>query len=173
MKAISRKSIKRIAAMEFVIAFGFVAFWAAFFSMDLVSFGNPRLEEIYRAFESAFPPADIFLVILLVLGGIGLLKRMPFGYFFTLMAGAALIFLGLLDSSFNARQGIYAIGRQELVLNIGINATCIAAGAFFVGRIWKELSTWLKSREKESSSRAAQRGSDWPWLGNLPEKGPF
>jgi hypothetical protein len=133
----SQKSIKIIALMELAIAAGILVFWTAFFSTDLVGISDPHLKEIYLAFESAFPVADCFLALLLIMGGVGLLRKMSFGYFFTLMAGASLIFLGLLDASFNSRQGLYFIGLAEFLLNISINAVCLAAGSFFVFKIWR------------------------------------
>lgn len=137
MNSGSQKSIKIIAHMELAIAAGILAFWTAFFSTDLIRLTDPRLKEIYMAFESAFPVADLFLVLLLILGAVGLLRKMSYGSFFTLMAGASLIFLGLLDTSFNSRQGLYHLGFAESVLNISINAVCLAAGSFFVFKIWR------------------------------------
>jgi hypothetical protein len=136
MNTASQNRIKIIALMELAIAAGILAFWTAFFSTDLVGISDPHLKEIYLAFESAFPAADFFLVFLLILGAVGLLRKMSYGFFFTLMAGACLIFLALLDISFNIRQGIYLLGLAESVLNISINAVCLATGTFFVFKIW-------------------------------------
>jgi hypothetical protein len=136
MNTVSQKSLKIIAFLELAIAAGILAFWTAFFSTDLIGIRDPHLKEIYLAFESAFPVADFFLVSLLVLGAVGLLRKTSCGSFFSLMAGACLIFLGLLDASFNSRQGLYLIGPAESLLNISINAVCLAAGSFIVFKIW-------------------------------------
>jgi hypothetical protein len=131
------KIIIFVAIMELAIAAGIISFWIAFFSTDLVSIDDPHLEEIYMAFESAFPVADIYLSILLIIGGIGLLKRMSFGFLFSLLGGASLIFLGLLDISFNTQHGIYLLGIGEAVLNIFINLLCLGGGFFIIFTIWK------------------------------------
>jgi hypothetical protein len=123
--------------MELAIAVGIISFWIAFFSADLVKIDDPHLEEIYMAFESAFPVADISLSIVLIIGGIGLLKKMPFGVLFSLLGGASLIFLGLLDVSFNTQQGIYLLGIGEAILNISINLLCLGGGVFLIVTIWK------------------------------------
>jgi hypothetical protein len=123
--------------MELAIAVGIISFWIAFFSADLVNIDDPHLEEIYMAFESAFPVADISLSIVLIIGGIGLLKKMPFGVLFSLLGGASLIFLGLLDVSFNTQQGIYLLGIGEAILNISINLLCLGGGVFLIVTIWK------------------------------------
>lgn len=139
--------------MELTIAAGIVAFWTAFFSTKLVGITDPRLKEIYLAFESAFPAADFFLVLCLIFGSVGLLRKTAFGTVFSLMAGASLIFLALLDISFNIRQGIYLLGLAESVLNISVNAVCLAAGSFLVFKIWK----WQHPRPRHNRSRRIER----------------
>jgi len=131
------KTVKFAAIMELAIAVGIISFWIAFFSADLVNIDDPHLEEIYMAFESAFPVADISLSIVLIIGAIGLLKKMPFGVLFSLLGGASLIFLGLLDVSFNTQQGIYLLGIGEAILNISINLLCLGGGVFLIVTIWK------------------------------------
>lgn len=131
------KTVKFAAILELAIAVGIISFWIAFFSVDLVSIDDPHLEEIYLAFESAFPVADISLSIVLIIGGIGLLKKMPFGFLFSLLGGASLIFLGLLDVSFNTQHGIYLLGIGEAILNIFINSLCLGGGIFLIVTIWK------------------------------------
>lgn len=136
----TRTAIPVIAVMELAVALGIIAFWAAFFSTDMVSIEDSRLKEVYLAFESAFPVADFYLAIMLIIGGIGLLKRRFYGTVFSLMGGASLIFLGLLDVSFNTQQGIYSLGVEEAAMNIFINSLCIGFGTYLVRSVWKERS---------------------------------
>jgi len=132
--------IKAAALMEFVFALGILSFWISFFTTDLVDFDDPHLKEIYLAFESAFPVPDIYLSILLIIGGIGLLRKMFYGYLFSLLGGASLIFLGLLDVSFNAKHGIYLLGIGEAIMNGLINLLCLGGGIFLVVIIWKNIT---------------------------------
>ena len=136
----TRKVIPRIAVMELAVAFGIIAFWVTFFTTDMITIEDSRLKEIYIAFESAFPVADIYLAIMLIIGGVGLLKRQFYGAVFSIMGGASLIFLGLLDVSFNTQQGIYSLGAEEAVMNIFINSLCVGFGAYLVRSVWKERS---------------------------------
>lgn len=131
------KTIKVAAIMELALAVGIVSFWIAFFSTDLVNIKDPHLKELYLAFESAFPIPDIYLSIVLLIGGIGLLRKMSCGYLFSLMGGASLIFLGLLDISFNTQHGIYLIGVGEAIMYIFINLLCLGGGIFIILIIWK------------------------------------
>mgnify|MGYP001117857632 CR=1 FL=1 len=123
------------AIIEIVIAIGILSFWIAFFSTDMVSIEDPKLKETYLAFESAFPLPDGWLVISLIIGGTGLLKKKNYGYYFSLISGSSLIFLGLVDISFNVRQGIYVLGAGEAILNISINLMCLISGIFILSII--------------------------------------
>jgi short-subunit dehydrogenase len=131
-----RRRMKIAAAVEFVLAGGFLAFWTAFLLTDMVDIADPRLREVYLGFESAFPPADILLAIVLASGGIGLLRGRSYGLLLTLAGGGALVFLGLLDVTFNVRHGIYGLGRGEAILNGIINSACLASGILLIRTIW-------------------------------------
>lgn len=126
-----------IAGAEFVVALGIFLFWIAFFTQDVVSINDSHLKEIYMAFESAFPLADFYLALMLIIGGIGLLKNMLYGYFFSVVAGASLIFLGILDVSFNFQNGLYSIGIQEAAFNVSINLVCLSFGIYLLVAIWR------------------------------------
>ena len=139
MKKVKLMGVIKVAAiMELALAVGIVSFWIAFFTTDLISIDDPHLKEIYLAFESAFPVPDVYLSIVLTIGGIGLLRKRSYGYFFSLMGGASLIFLGLLDISFNIQHGIYLTGVAEGIMNILINLLCFGGGIFLVLIIWKK-----------------------------------
>jgi hypothetical protein len=133
----AKKAAPVIAVLELAVAFGIIAFWVAFFSTDMVNIEDSRLADVYLAFESAFPLADLYLSLMLVIGGIGLLKKKFYGFLFSLMGGAALIFLGILDISFNTQQGIYFLGLGEAVTNIFINGLCVGFGLYLVRSLWK------------------------------------
>ena len=130
--------IKVAAIMELALAVGIVSFWIAFFTTDLISIDDPHLKEIYLAFESAFPVPDVYLSIVLTISGIGLLRKRSYGYFFSLMGGASLIYLGLMDISYNIQHGIYLTGVAEGIMNILINLLCFGGGIFLVLIIWKK-----------------------------------
>lgn len=132
-----RKKFIIAAALEMVLAVGIVLFWVAFFTADEVHINDPRLKEKYLAFESAFPVPDAYLTIVLVIGGIGLLRKKSYGRLFSLIGGASLVFLGLLDISFNTQHGIYLLGLGEAALNLLINLMCLGVGVFLILTVWK------------------------------------
>lgn len=130
------------AVLEVVLAVGIVLFWVVFFTAGEVHMSDPQLKEKYLAFESAFPVPDAYLVIVLVVGSIGLWRQKSYGRLFSLIGGASLVFLGLLDVSFNTQHGIYRLGLGEAVLNLFINLMCLGVGVFLILTVWKHREDW-------------------------------
>ncbi|MFX0085148.1 MAG: hypothetical protein ACFFAU_05710, partial [Candidatus Hodarchaeota archaeon] len=108
MKMEYTKNDRYIAYLEIFGAILLIIFWIGWFLGILKSFsqGDP-LYEIYLAFESSFPIADFWIVILLLISASGILTDKPYGSFFAASAGGALVFLGLIDITFNLQQGVY------------------------------------------------------------------
>ena len=126
-----------IAVCQLVIALGIGGFWIYFF---LVENKNPEKSAVYLGFERSFPVPDLgWLIPTLILASIGLFSDLPFGLFFTITSGSALIFLGLLDISFNAQNGGYTTNLSDTLMNIFINAVCIIFGPIFLVFAWKQL----------------------------------
>ena len=132
-----RKQFILAAILELALVVGIVLFWVAFFTTDEVQIRDPRLKEKYLAFESAFPIPDAYLSIVLVIGSIGLWRKKSYGRLFSLLGGASLVFLGLLDISFNAQHGIYRLGWGEAALNLFMNLMCLGVGVFLILTVWK------------------------------------
>ncbi len=114
-----------IASLEIVTGVGFFLFWIAFFTVGLAPDNAPPC---YFAYERSFPLPDGVLAILLLIAGILLMKSKPAGRLLSLAAAGALVFLGLLDFSFNIQNGIYLTSTIDLVLNALINLWCICFG---------------------------------------------
>jgi hypothetical protein len=133
----SMRTARIIGVSEILFAAGIILFWVGFFAQGPGDFSDSRSREIYFAYEKSFPAADGVLAVLLVCGGIGLWRRAPAGWFFSVMAGSMLIFLGILDISFNLRQEIYRLFTENALLNLGLNAICLVGGVFYVWSAWK------------------------------------
>jgi hypothetical protein len=110
-----------LAVLLLVTAAGTAAYWVDFFwhgSVHVVE------EEWYIRFERAFPVADGFMSVCAVAAGIGLLTGDDWGEAFGLVAAGALVFLGLMDVTFNVDNGLYrrladsGAMRAELVVNV-------------------------------------------------------
>lgn len=125
------KKGRTIPVLEIITAAGLILFWIGFFTVGMAPETPP---ECYFAYEHAFPLPDILLAMVLLASGILLLKGNPLGKTLALVAAGALIFLGLVDFSFNFQNGIYSISTLDLVLNGFINIWCVAFGLAIVWR---------------------------------------
>ena len=127
-----------LAVLLLLTAVVTVAYWVDFFWHGSV---NVVEEEWYIRFEQAFPAADGFMSVCAVVAAIGLLTGHGYGVALALVTGGALLFLGLMDVTFNLVNGLYAYlraswsMRAELVINLwclGLGAVLLAV---MVGRV--------------------------------------
>ena len=117
------------AVLMIATALGLTVFWILFFTVGLAPDPAP---ECYLAFEHSFPLPDGFLALALLLAGILRLKQRQEGATLALASAGALIFLGILDFSFNIQNGVYAVSNFDLAANAFINAWCVGLGLFLV-----------------------------------------
>jgi len=122
---IAIEGLKTIAVLELLTGIGFILFWIGFFTIGLAPKNPPQG---YFAYEHSFPLPDGLLAILLLVAGILLLVNNPWGSNLSLIAAGALVFLGLLDFSFNIQNGIYEISKGDLILNAFLNVWCVVFG---------------------------------------------
>ena len=106
---------------------GIILFWIAFFSFNLVPENAP---DSYLAFEHSFPPPDALLALGLIIAGVMVLRGRPAGRNLSLVNAGGLLFLGVIDISFNLQNGIYSLGTDELISMAAINIWCVAFGAW-------------------------------------------
>jgi hypothetical protein len=116
---------KIIAILEIVTALGLALFWLGFFTVGLAPENPP---ECYFAYENSFPLADLILAGGLLAAGVMTLKGRPAAGRITLACAGALMFLGVLDFSFNVQSGVYTLSVMDLLLNGFINLWCAGFG---------------------------------------------
>jgi hypothetical protein len=119
------KGLKTIAVLELLTGIGIILFWIGFFTIGLAP-ENPPL--CYFAYEHSFPLPDIILSIAILASGILLLKNKESGITLSLVCSGGLMFLGILDFSFNIQNGVYMISTLDLILNAFINIWCVDFG---------------------------------------------
>jgi hypothetical protein len=122
---IGRGGLKAIAVLELLTGIGIILFWIGFFTIGLAP-ENPPL--CYFAYEHSFPLPDALLAIVLLAAGVQLMLNKPWGSRLSLAASGALVFLGLLDFSFNILNGIYMTSAIDMILNAFINVWCVGFG---------------------------------------------
>jgi hypothetical protein len=119
------KTHPAIAWLEIVTGIGIILFWIGFFTVGVAPETPP---EGYFVFEHSFPPPDCMLSALLIIAGVLLLKGRSRGVVLSLVASGGLMFLGILDASFNIQNGMYAITPLDTILNLFINLWCFGFG---------------------------------------------
>jgi hypothetical protein len=124
MKTIPRH-INIIAYLEWMTAAGFIGYWVLFVTIGLAPVAPP---EGYFVYERSFPLPDLLLAVTCIISGVMLLKQNPFGQTLSLSCAGALIFLGVLDFSFNFQNGIYTLSTLDLVMNGFLNLWCVSIG---------------------------------------------
>jgi hypothetical protein len=91
-------------------------------------------DEAYLKFEKAFPVADAWLAVCMLVAAIGLLAGESYAYPFMLLAGSAGIFLGLMDVTYAVENGLYGLARTSAgmrieaamhVITLGVSALVI------------------------------------------------
>jgi hypothetical protein len=119
-----------IVVFEFFVATGIIGFWIYFF---LVENKNPERSEVYFGFERSFPLPDLgWIAPCLIISAIGILTDQSYGIVLLIAGGGALIFLGLVDTSFNLQNKGYTSKIGDTIMNICINAASLIFGIIFI-----------------------------------------
>lgn len=123
--------MRTIARLQLGTGIGLLIFWALFFTVGLAPKNPPPG---YFVFEHSFTVPDIILALGLI-GASVLLGRTDhgaarWGHVLSLICAGALIFLGMLDISFNLQNQMYTGWWLDAVLALAINIWCLGFGAF-------------------------------------------
>jgi len=127
-----------VAILMVVTALLTMAFWVAFFA----DYEGQRQSFLAREcegwflWERSFPAADAWMAVACVLGAVGLWRMRPWGLLFSLVAGGALIFLGLMDVLFFLQNGLYWPVNLDVATEMVIHVWVLAFGAFVIVYVW-------------------------------------
>ena len=127
-----------ISVLLIMTAIFLIYYWIDFFLRKGVQVTQ---EEGYIKFQKAFPIADVWAAICALLGGVGLLTEQNFGLLFALLAASSIIFLALMDITFNVENKLYNLVRSsaemkgELVGNIWF----LSVGIIVIIYVWAQI----------------------------------
>ena len=134
-----------IACVMFFAAAITVAYWLIWFGIDRDILASSHADYYYH-FENAFPAADAWLALTLLVGAVGILRLRPWGLLATLLAGGAGIYLGCMDVLFDVENGIYQVPRggdpSAVVIEIVINVLTFGLGILVIAWVWRQ-RRWL------------------------------
>jgi len=114
-----------------------VSFWALYFAAnDVLSLVEPAI----APFEESFLVADIMFAGVLFAASFSLRRRKLVAPFLLALAGSMSIYLGVLDATFYARNGLFFPISLPGIVEFGINVVCILGGLLglrFSWRMWR------------------------------------
>jgi len=119
-----------LAVLLIITALFTIYYWTDFFTTGGVSVIE---DEWYVKFEKAFVVADLW--------GISACS-LPYGYFFSLLAAGSMIFLALMDITFNIQNGLYPLIAlsNQMVLELVINLWTLVLGITLIAHLWPILT---------------------------------
>ena len=122
---------RTIAILEIVTAVGLIAYWLLFFTVGLAPENAPPG---YFVFQHSFTGPDVILSLCFIMAATMLLGpdavRRKTGRALSLVCAGSLLFLGLLDISFNLLNGIYGVVSLDMLTEVGVNLWCMGFGGF-------------------------------------------
>jgi hypothetical protein len=122
------------------------AYWLIWFGVDRNILASSHAGSYYT-FENAFPLADGWLVLTLLLGVVGLARRRPFGLLATLLAGGAGVYLGCMDVLFDLENHIYVVPQSGDAsgpfIEITINVLTFMLAILIITWVWRHRSWFL------------------------------
>ncbi len=114
-----------IIYLQIATGAGLILFWILFFTVGLAPDNAP---DSYDDFEHSFPIPDIILAIALTASSLLMMKNIQAGITLSHAAGGALIFLGVLDISYNLRNMFAGQSLKEKLFSSFINLWCVGFG---------------------------------------------
>jgi hypothetical protein len=122
-------ALKTVARLQLLTAAGLLVFWLLFFTVGLAPAYPPFG---YFVFEHSFTVADIILALAFIRAGTWLLSedgvRRSRGRALSLVCSGALLFLGMLDISFDVLNSIFSLLSLTTIVAIVVDAWCIGFG---------------------------------------------
>jgi len=125
-----------LAVLLIITALVTIYYWVDFFVTGGVQVIE---EEWYTKFEKAFPIADLWgLGACSIIGALGLLTEQPYGQLFSLLAAGSMIFLALMDITFNIQNKLYPLiaVSNQMVFELLINLWTLVLGISLVVYLW-------------------------------------
>ena len=125
---------------------GLSIYWIVWFTMpQLVQLQIPNASDhlVYINFEQAFPLADSYIIISLIIGTIGLLQMKSWGFLATMLGCGAVIFLGLMDLLyFLEHNTVFPLDAQKCV-ELLIIITVLSLDPFIIKLLWKNRKEFM------------------------------
>jgi hypothetical protein len=127
------KGISIIIALLVVTTVVIPAYWISFFFGGEVQVTQ---EQWYQDFHRTFPVPDGATALCAALCALGLWRRKQWAVLWGLVAAGGLMFLGLIDTSFNVQNDIYTKASGAVSTEIIINLYCLSLAPTLAIFLW-------------------------------------
>ena len=127
-----------LSALLIISAIGLIYYWVDFYLRKGVQVIQ---EDWYMKFQKAFPVADMWVAACAILGAVGLLTGQNYGFLFSMLAASSLIFLALMDITFNIENKLYRLvgTSPEMKLELVLNLWCLSLGVVLIVCLWSRI----------------------------------
>ncbi|MFQ3325155.1 MAG: hypothetical protein ACI90U_002990 [Pseudomonadales bacterium] len=135
---------RAIIAMLWVVAIGIVLYWISYFSEGSV---HASAEACYHSFQRNFPAPDAMIAFMCILCAEGLRRSKPWSIFTGMAAVGGLLFLALIDISYNLWNDMYLMSSSAIGAEIVINVVCLSTAACLWLYLYKHRNALLHASE--------------------------
>lgn len=129
-----------LSVLLIATALGTIYYWLDFYLRKGVQVID---EDWYIKFQKAFLVADLWgISACSLIGAVGLLTEQPYGPFFSLIAAGSMIFLALMDITFNVENNLYPLitTSNQMVFELGINLWFLVLGISVIIYLWPRIT---------------------------------
>jgi hypothetical protein len=135
---------KAIIIMLWSVATGISLYWISYFSDGSV---HASTDTYYYNFQRNFPAPDAMIAIMCLLCAEGLRQIKPWSIFTGMAAVGGLLFLALIDISYNIWNDMYVISSVAIGAEIVINIVCLNAALCLWYYLYKHRDALMSNRE--------------------------
>ncbi|MGD9829432.1 MAG: hypothetical protein AB7E70_07965 [Hyphomicrobiaceae bacterium] len=130
MEQISTSSqVRLLGIVQIAVGIGILGFWLLFHTVGMAPANPPPG---YFAFEHSFLPPDTILALALVASGWNVLAADTWGRSVALVCAGGLLFLGIIDLTFNLQNGMYGGAFADALQAAAIPFVCTGVGVWIV-----------------------------------------
>ena len=131
---LTRAELRRLTLAGGVAIAVLIAYWTLWFAArDVVASAHTQA---YVDFENAFPLADAWLGLCVLLAVISVHRRRPTALLWLLAGGGAGVYLACMDVLYDLQHGIYATGAGGVV-ELAINVLTVGLSTWFLRWSWR------------------------------------
>ena len=121
------RSLAVTRALLWLVAIGTALYTLAYLGGLRLSHGV----ECSRQLQVAQIPGSFWIAFAAALGALGLRRKRRWGQLMTIAAASAGLYIGLLDITFDYRNGVYSMPWNDLAPELFANAVCTLLPAYF------------------------------------------